>query len=154
MAARILRGALAGLIATVPMTAFMALAWRRLPRKEQYPLPPRQVTMGVAEAVGVAEEVPAPEDQAELTLAAHLAYGAAAGAAFGAIAGRSNLEPEVEGIAYGLVVWTASYVGWLPAVGLMPPVQEQPARRSALMIAAHVVWGAAVGTLVGRVLKR
>jgi putative membrane protein len=44
-------------------------------------------------------------------------------------------------------VWTISYVGLLPLSGLFEPATEQPARRNALMIAAHVVWGLGLGVL-------
>ncbi|HWW77795.1 MAG TPA: hypothetical protein VNZ44_20490, partial [Pyrinomonadaceae bacterium] len=54
---RVLLGALAGLAATAPMTLVMKLAHRELPREEQYPLPPRQVTEGIAEKVGVNEHL-------------------------------------------------------------------------------------------------
>ena len=50
---RILLGALAGLAATAPMTLAMKLMHEALPRHEQYPLPPRQVTEGMAEKSGV-----------------------------------------------------------------------------------------------------
>jgi hypothetical protein len=50
------------------------------------------------------------------------------------------------GVALGLGVWTASYLGVLPALGILRPATEHPARRTALMIAAHVVWGSALGS--------
>ncbi|HYP52071.1 MAG TPA: DUF1440 domain-containing protein [Pyrinomonadaceae bacterium] len=148
---RLLVGSLAGLAATVPMTAAMVWMHRRLPEDEQYPLPPRRVTMNVAEAAGVVEEEEQlrESEKRAMTLAAHFAYGAGAGALYGPLARQVPLPPVVSGAAYGLAVWAGSYLGWLPAAGLLAPATEHPARRTALMIAAHLVWGASAGALVG-----
>jgi putative membrane protein len=136
------------------MTIFMVAAYRRLPRRERYPLPPRRVTMNVAEAAGVEAVTEEPNAQTPVTLAGHLAYGAAAGAAYGALAGRTEAPPVAEGVGFGLLVWAGSYLGWLPALGLHPSATQEPARRNALMIAAHVVWGATLGFLVDRQMAR
>jgi uncharacterized membrane protein YagU involved in acid resistance len=65
-----------------------------------------------------------------------------------------DAEPNVvNGVAYGLGVWTASYLGLLPALGLLAPATEHPARRNALMIAAHVVWGASLGITAKRLSR-
>jgi uncharacterized membrane protein YagU involved in acid resistance len=53
--------------------------------------------------------------------------------------------PVVTGVAYGLLVWTVSYLGWIPPAGLMPPATRQPRARRDMMIVAHVVWSAALG---------
>jgi hypothetical protein len=45
---KMIQGAGAGLLATLPMTIFMQAAWMRLPAPENYPLPPRQVTRKLA----------------------------------------------------------------------------------------------------------
>jgi uncharacterized membrane protein YagU involved in acid resistance len=147
---KVLTGALAGLAATVPMTLAMVWMHRRLPEDEQYPLPPRQVTMNMAEAAGVVEREELDEsEKSGLTLAAHFGYGATVGALYGPVAHALPLPPVASGVAYGLTVWAASYLGWLPAAGILSPATEHPARRTALMIAAHVVWGATAGALVG-----
>jgi hypothetical protein len=41
---KILTGALAGFAATFPMTAAMTAMHRLLPKREQYPLPPKQTS--------------------------------------------------------------------------------------------------------------
>lgn len=142
---RILSGALAGLAATAPMTLAMKLMHEQLPRDEQYPLPPRQVTEGVAEKAGVREQLGEDERQAA-TWVSHFAYGTACGALYGALSGeRADSHPLLAGVGFGLAVWAGSYLGWLPAAGIVAPATEHPARRNALMIAAHVVWGATTG---------
>jgi hypothetical protein len=53
-------------------------------------------------------------------------------------------------VAFGVAVWLLSYMGWLPAIGLFGPATRDTQGRSALMVAAHLVWGAALGGLVDR----
>ena len=147
---RILLGALAGLAATGPMTLAMKLMHDQLPREEQYPLPPRQVTEGVAEKAGVNEHLDEGEREAA-TWVSHFAYGATCGALYGAVSGeRVDRHAALAGVGFGLAVWAGSYLGWLPAAGITSPATEHPARRNALMIAAHAVWGAGVGVALER----
>lgn len=142
-----LTGALAGLTATVPMTAALEIMHRRLPKRERYPLPPRQIAMRLAEEAGIKEHLDEPERQ-HLTLAGHFAYGTATGALYAPLAQKLSLPPLLGGVAYGLAVWAGSYLGWLPALGILRPATEHPPRRTALMIAAHIVWGTVTGILV------
>jgi hypothetical protein len=46
------------------------------------------------------------------------------------------------------MVWAASYLGLLPALRLLPPATNHPRHRTALMIAAHLVWGSALGAIL------
>ena len=137
-------GAAAGLLATVPMTLFMEALHQQLPPHERYPLPPSEVVAQLTEAAGAREHVEPPEHRA-LTMIAHFGYGAAAGALYGPIARELRPPPVRGGIAFGLAVWSASYLGLLPALGILRPATEHPARRTALMIGAHLVWGAVLG---------
>ncbi len=142
---RVLLGALAGLAATGPMTLAMKLMHERLPRGERYPLPPRQVTEGLAEKAGVNRHLDE-EGRETATWVSHFAYGAACGALYGAASGkRVDEHALLAGMGFGVAVWAGSYLGWLPAAGILSPATEHPARRNALMIAAHLVWGAGVG---------
>jgi hypothetical protein len=147
---RILLGALAGLAATAPMTLAMKLMHEQLPREERYPLPPRQVTEGLAEKAGVNGQLDEEEREAA-TWVSHFAYGAACGALYGAVSGEKiDGHPLLAGVGFGLAVWAGSYLGWLPAAGVLSPATEHPARRNALMIAAHAVWGATTGVALER----
>jgi uncharacterized membrane protein YagU involved in acid resistance len=145
----LIAGALAGLAATAPMTLAMKVMHRYLPAGERYPLPPRLIMEKVVEEAGVAGRLNE-EEHRRLTLAAHFAYGAAAGAVYAPLAKRMGFSSAGGGALYGLTVWAGSYLGLLPAVGILRPATRHPARRTALMIAAHVVWGAAIGALIGR----
>jgi uncharacterized membrane protein YagU involved in acid resistance len=139
-------GAVSGSIATWPMTALMRTLFRRLPEEERYPLPPRLITMNVASKAGVAHKMDE-EARFTVTMVAHYAYGAAAGAVFAAIPPRTKIDVVSRGIGFGLAVWGISYLGLLPGIGLFPPAAQQPLRRNGLMIAAHIVWGVTLSVL-------
>lgn len=126
-------GGLAGFSATMLMTAAMWRMHAALPRDERYPLPPREITEKLPVA-GMGEDA--------ATLAYHFAYGGLTGAMFAAVCRRSGVAA---GVAYGAAVWTASYLGWIPAFGILKWATRHPARRNALMLAAHAVWGAGLG---------
>lgn len=150
---RLLAGTVAGVIATVPMSALMLLWHRNLPRPQRYPLPPRKVTMEAAEDVGLKDEL-TEEQRMALTVLGHFGYGGGVGGLYALLpTERTPLSPVTRGIAYGLAVWTGSYLGWLPLAGWHPPATEEPARRNALMIAAHVVFGGALGALTDSLLQ-
>jgi uncharacterized membrane protein YagU involved in acid resistance len=147
---RILLGALAGLAATAPMTLAMKLMHEQLPPEEKYPLPPRQVTEAVAEKAGVNRQLDE-DDREKATWVSHFAYGTACGALYGALSGETLDEhPLAAGAGFGLAVWAGSYLGWLPAAGIISSAKEHPPRRNALMIAAHLVWGATAAVLLER----
>jgi len=137
-------GTLAGFLATAPMSASMALMKRFLPWQERYPLPPHLITMQVAERVGVEDDLNR-SGRAVATATGHFGYGALQGALYGALDRHLPGPALLKGIVFGLGVWTGSYLGLLPLSGLFNPATEQPLRRNALMIAAHVVWGASLG---------
>lgn len=146
-------GALAGFVATVPMTVAMWVMHRQLPWAERYPLPPRRITGKLAAKAGVRQHLDEPEERG-LTLAAHFGYGTATGAIYGAIADEVPAPRIVSGVLYGLGVWAVSYLGVLPALGILRPATEHPAKRNALMIAAHVVWGASLGAALDAAAAR
>jgi hypothetical protein len=134
----VLTGLLAGFAATVPMTAVMEFLHRRLPWHERHPLPPHEITTEMAERIGIREHLDEPE------------HAAAAGAAYAPLAGNVPGSPALKGAAFGLIVWGASYLGWLPAADFLSAATKEPPRRNALMIIAHMVWGAILGLLVDR----
>jgi hypothetical protein len=123
---------LAGFVATLPMTAAMSRLHARLPRRERYPLPPREISESLP-AFGLPPSV--------ATLAYHFLYGAAAGSLFAALSDRRD---PATGAVFGVAVWGASYLGWIPAGRILAFGSRHPARRNSLMLAAHLVWGAAL----------
>lgn len=129
----------AGLVATGVMTAAMAGFRRALPKHQRYPLPPRLITTKLLHHMGLGRKVNE-RQQALLALANHFAYGAAAGALYAPLT-RINVSPLLGGALFGLTVWTVSYLGWLPAAGILTSAKDHPPERNALMIGAHIVWG-------------
>jgi hypothetical protein len=142
-------GAIAGCAATVPMTVAMEALHRELPDEERDPLPPRTVTMRVAEEAGVREELDE-DERTGLTLAAHFGMGTAMGALYGPVSRLIPLPAPVAGAGFGLAVWAGNYLGLLPALGLLSPATKHRPRRVGLMIAAHLVWGAVAGLMLSQ----
>jgi uncharacterized membrane protein YagU involved in acid resistance len=153
LGSHVLSGALAGCIATAPMTAAMELMFRLLPRHEQYPLPPSEITNELTDQAGVRKDLDR-QKYMGLTLFNHFAYGTGAGAVYGSVAKYVPGAPVLKGISFGLGVWTVSYLGLLPALGIMRPATEHPSRRNLLMILAHVVWGSVTGAVTARLAQQ
>src|SRR5438067_12696554 len=118
--ATLLAGALAGLLATLPMTVAMEAMHRYLPFWERQPLPPWQITMRVARAVGLHRRTER-EQKRGLTMLAHFGYGAAAGALYAPLARALRASGALGANAYSPAVWAGSYVGWLPERGDLSP---------------------------------
>lgn len=134
---RLLNAAIAGFVATAPMTMAMRRLHRHLPQREQYPLPPREIMQQIAR--------PGSEARARRwTLIGHFGYGSFSGMAMAALVPDMRIE---KGAAFGVVVWLASYLGWLPALGILQPANRHPARRNTAMLLAHLVWGGATALI-------
>ena len=119
-------GAVSGCLATIPMTATMAAGYSALPQNEHDSLPPRQITMKLAQAVGIVHKMDELE-RVEATAAAHFAYATLMGGVFGARA-RGRVRPDVEtGIAFELAVWAGSYLGLPMLPSTMSRVPSQTA---------------------------
>jgi len=130
LGARLVIGGIAGFVATMAMTSAMRRLHKRLPARERYPLTPREIVDATL--------APPPAIAPDLTLAAHFAYGAGCGALLAAASPRMG---RVTGSIAGGGIWLASYMGWIPAFGILKPATGHPLRRNAVMITAHLVWG-------------
>ena len=140
---RLLRGALAGGLATAPMSAVMMGA-------KQLGLvggmPPEKITAKFLNRGGIRRSEVQQDVLATLT---HFGFGAAAGAAFGVVAPRRLIARVPLGMAYGAGIWGVSYMGWVPALGIMPPADRDRRDRQMVMLASHLVYGTALALLVG-----
>ena len=144
-ASRFVIGAIGGLVATVPMTALMLCGKKRLSWRSQEPLPPTKITRRALRAVGLHDDLSRGQKNS-LTAVNHFAYGAGAGAVYGQIFSPRTVTTSIAtGATYGLAVWTGSYCGWLPVIGLYRSAARDTTERNALMIAAHLVWGSSLG---------
>jgi hypothetical protein len=150
---RIATGTVAGFVATLPMR-LLTLAWHRLlPRQEQYPLPPEQITARVGEQI--TPHLLSDSEPRRLTaVLLHIGFGTATVADNGLAPRQAPAAVAVKGTAFGSLVWSCSHLGWLPVLGILLPATEHPAGRNPLMFGAHVVWGATLGVLTDRLTGR
>jgi uncharacterized membrane protein YagU involved in acid resistance len=143
----LIRGALAGALATVPMSVVMLLLWRGLPRRQRYPLPPWLITSNLLGQVGLKRKT-SRDATTFLTWLLHFSYGGAVGALFVPLQRALRVPAVLLGPLYGIIVWVGSYKGLLPMFNLLSDASRHPDKRNAVMIAAHLVWGAFTGLLV------
>ena len=136
--------ALAGTLATVPMSLFMLATHRFLPGEQRYALPPEVITEELSR-----------RSRARLhwnkrvlvgsTLLSHFGYGAAMGALYTPLERTSFLPAPVRGTLFGLGVWASNYLGLLPLLHFRAAGHREPGHRNLMMILAHVVWGLVMG---------
>ncbi|MGH2427497.1 MAG: DUF6789 family protein [Candidatus Limnocylindria bacterium] len=146
---RLMAGALSGAIATVPMSALM-LIWRALSPTGE--LPPRRITRRVLRQTKLHDDA----DPTAVATIAHFAFGAVSGVAYAMLRGLlpRGVPALASGTVAGMGIWGASYVGWIPALKFLPPPDRDRPARQRMMVAAHVVFGAAMGLLVARLTAR
>src|SRR5437660_9844395 len=105
----LLKGALAGFIATIPMTIFMLATQRFLPKGQRYDLPPEIITKELAHRAHVRHHLNK-QQVLGATLVSHFGYGASMGAVYSLLGKRIPLPTVVQGVLFGLVVWAGSYL--------------------------------------------
>ena len=149
---RLVTGSLAGALSTIVMSAFMLAAERLGWLTEQAPetVTRRSVKLATGSRIRGTK-------LHALTVILHLGFGAASGALYAAIPGKPRkpaLASGLTGALYATVVWFVSYWGFLPGLGLMPPVSEDERRRPLVMLLAHWLYGGALGLLVAARAER
>ncbi len=149
---RSLVGALGGVSATGPMTVGMVWLHRLLPQQHRYSLPPREITMHLMEALGLHKKL-GPDARAALTLIDHFGYGAMAAVVYSLAESRVSGSPFLKGPIFGAIVWVVSYLGLLPALGVLAPATKHPHSRNVLMFVVHLVWGLFVGAIVDTLMS-
>ncbi|MHB1132558.1 MAG: DUF6789 family protein [Chloroflexota bacterium] len=147
---RLVRGILAGTLATVPMTGVIATG--RAARLLFTP-PPVQITARVGDKAGITAQTSGPAFQASW-LAAHFGFGAFLGGLY--VLARPLLPGNtwIAGPLYGLLAWAANYLGAMPALGLYPWPKDDSRGRTAVMIAAHFVFGLATAVAARRLSRQ
>ena len=97
----LLLGAVAGAIATLPMSIVMLVGKRLLPWTKRDALPPTQIVRRATQAVGLHDDLEH-EERLAVTIASHFGYGAATGSLYGAaVEPQSLLSGAATGVAYG-----------------------------------------------------
>jgi Family of unknown function (DUF6789) len=136
-------GGLGGAAATTVMTGWMALGQLTGPHGEQ---PPKRLVRRLARRAGLPARRHG-RGTLVASAAAHLGFGTSCGALYGAAVPRSSAP---RGMAFALAVWAASYAGWIPALGLLPPPGKDNPRRTWTILTAHVVYGAVLGATLAK----
>ena len=134
------RGAAAGVVATLAHTAVMGIAKKRGALGEP---PPRKITRAALESAAPAALAHEPA-LSLATFLSHFGFGAVTGALYAAMNPRPASVTVLSGMRFGTMVWTTSYAGWVPALGIMPMPQNDRRGRPTAMIAAHLAFGAAL----------
>lgn len=154
-----LAGAAAGCLATVAMTGLMepglpGLLGRRWRPRE---FVPKQVVRRLDDATGGRQLRRGSRRESLAAAAAHLAYGAAAGAVYGVlrarVAGRGG-SPWRTGPLYGLLTWLGGYQGWMPWAGVRPATTDHPFTQWPVPIANHLLYGTVLAHLFDRTTDR
>lgn len=137
----VVRGALAGAVATAPMTVVMLAGRRALGTQ-----PPKRVVERAEEALDARPPEPVTD---LLATAGHVGMGMTIGAVYG-------LLPKGGSSALALcaAVYAASYQGWVPAAGILPPASDDKPDRPAVMIAAHAVFALVMAATERRLPRR
>lgn len=135
-------GVLGGAIATAFMSGVMALGAKAHLLGEP---PPRKLVRRTLRRLGAR---PSHQTTNVAAWISHFAFGGGMGALY-ALLPRSEhatyKQSLARGALFGLGVWTTSYVGWAPALALMPRPSEDRPGRPTTMILAHLVYGAVLG---------
>lgn len=141
---RIVRGAIAGATATLPMTGVMyggkAIGLLQTP-------PPRQITGNAARKANKPPEQTSEQAFNASWVAAHLGFGIGCGIAYALIRPLLPANTVTAGILFGGAVWAISYVEVMPRLGLYPNPSEDSNSRTAVMIAAHATYGLALAEM-------
>ena len=138
----IAKGIIAGMIAGVVATAAKSVAERIYP--------PR--THGEAEPPEVLAEKIAGHDlsgptKTLATESIHWTFGAAAGAAYGALAEFYPNATSRNGASFGMTLMALTHEGALPAFGLSAQPEEQTTREKSSEMVTHVLFGVVAETV-------
>ncbi|HWV35331.1 MAG TPA: DUF6789 family protein [Thermomicrobiales bacterium] len=115
--------------------------------------PPAEITRRAAAKTDVSATV-ASRDQPGFGIAwmsAHVSFGTLSGILYAQIRPHLPDAPVPMGLLYGGAVWAVNYLGIMPALGLYPAPERDTRERTAVMIAAHAVYGVSLELLLQRI---
>jgi putative membrane protein len=142
------KGLIAGLIGGLVGTLAKSLAERMFPpRTHGEPEPPEVLAEQVAGH---------PLDSGTKAVAAeaiHWGFGAAVGAAYGALAEYYPAATAKEGASFGMALEALTHESALPALGLSANSEDQTTRERASEMTSHVVYGVTTETVRSLVRK-
>lgn len=140
-------GSLGGVLGTAVMQQGMKLA-PKLPSEWQPPQPSQDPgEFMISHAEKLAGRSLSPRLHKLATMGLHWGYGTFWATLYAAaskrVAKKGLGRAATLGALMGAGVWAIGYVGWLPAVGLTPPVEEQGRKHSLTALASHMLYGIA-----------
>jgi hypothetical protein len=94
-------------------------------------------------------------EKLENTAAALLSFGY--GMTFGTVYAAAHPQRQRafrDGSAFGFITWAAGYLGWLPALDLMPRVDQQKPRQVLPNLASHLLYGIATVAIFGCIQRK
>ena len=142
------KGAIAGLIGGLAGTVAKTFAERIFPPQTHGEPEPQELA-----AEFVAGDALSPAAKARLGEGIRWGFGAAVGAAYGAVAEFYPAVTMKEGASFGLVLEALSLEGALPALGLAAEPEDETVRERSSEVTSHVVYGVAT-ELVRRLVRR
>lgn len=138
----LIKGLTAGLIAGLVATAAKSIAEKLYPpRTHGEPEPP----VALAEQIAGHPLDPVPQAVASGTI--HWVFGAAAGAAYGALAEFYPTVTDKKGASFGLALMSLTHRHALPALGLSAQPEDQTTREQTSEAATHLVYGVVAETV-------
>lgn len=142
----VVRGVLGGLVGAFMMIPMM-LGMVRLGISDE-PFP-QTATRGVMKRAGLYRLLGRGTTN-RVAWVAHLLYGATFGALFGVLRGRIIRSTFPAAPIFGMMAYAVGFLGWLPTLGIIPPLwkQRQPAGMMRLM--GHMMYGAVTGIVYER----
>lgn len=159
---RLLSGSIAGVATSVAMKAMQEAGMKLMPKQ----MPPlrqdpgefmvekaEDAIQGAGEGLSNAvEHIPTSLEKATAQ-ALGVGYGLTFALLFAAT--RPKVRNVVlEGTALGLATWAVGYLGWLPALRLMKPVERQKPVQVAGAVGSHVAFGVATAALYRQLRRR
>lgn len=143
-----LAGAIAGGIATIPMSTLM-LAAQRLGYLGDSP--PRLMSAVALGAAG--KHDPGKLTEVAIATELHVSIGVVNGALFGVLTERAGMRIHrgIQGTVFGTLVWALAYRGWMPMLKIMPPMEKDRPDRQVVMFLSHIVFGGVLGLMLDRV---
>lgn len=146
------KGLVAGLVGGLVATGAKTLAEKVYPpRTHGEPEPPDVLVDKVTGQVGAGKLDSKTKTFA--TEAVHWGFGAAVGAAYGAVAEYYPAATARDGATFGVTLMGFAHEGALPALGLSRPPAQQTNREKSSELVTHVVFGV-VAELVRRSVRK
>lgn len=138
----LVKGMIAGLIGGLVATAAKSLGEKIYPPRVEGPPEPLEV---LAEKIA-GHELNGPAKQAAAQTI-HWGFGAAVGAAYGALAEYFPAATSKDGASFGMALEALTHEGALPAMGLSAAPEDQTAREHTSEMATHLVFGVVTETV-------